>query len=59
MLAIANHLPASVLLLNLPSLALIAFCGVGLTLLTVIGVTWEPTRVPAGGRLERTELKTS
>jgi putative ABC transport system permease protein len=44
-LAIANHLAASVLLLNFQSLAIIAFCGVGLTLLTVVGVTWEPTRV--------------
>jgi putative ABC transport system permease protein len=44
-LAVVNHQPAYVLLLNLPSMALIAFCGVGLTLLTVLGVTWEPTRV--------------
>ena len=44
-LAIATHLAASVLLLSLPSLALIALCGVGLTLLTVFGVTWNPTRV--------------
>lgn len=44
-LAIANHLAASVLLLNFQSLAIIAFCGVGLALLTVVGVTWEPTRV--------------
>ena len=45
-LAVANHLAASVLLLNVRSLVLIAFCGVGLTLLTVFGVTWDPTRVP-------------
>jgi hypothetical protein len=31
--------------LNLPSLALIAVCGVGLTLLVVFAVTWNPTRV--------------
>lgn len=44
-LAIANHVAVSVLLLNFQSLAIIAFCGVGLSLLTVVGVTWEPTRV--------------
>jgi putative ABC transport system permease protein len=44
-LAIAQHLAAYILLLSIPALALIAFCGVGLTLLTVFGVTWEPTRV--------------
>jgi putative ABC transport system permease protein len=44
-MAIGNHLALSVLLLSIPSLALIVFCGVGLTLLTVIAVTWEPTRV--------------
>jgi putative ABC transport system permease protein len=44
-LAIANHLPLSFLLLNPQSLTLIASCGVGLTLLTVLGVTWGPTRV--------------
>ena len=43
-LAVANHLPASVLLLNVRSLALIALCGIGLTLLTVFGVTWDPIR---------------
>jgi putative ABC transport system permease protein len=46
LLAIAARQAAVVLLLNFPSLALIAFCGVGLTLLTVINVTWNPTRVP-------------
>ena len=45
LLAVANHLPAFVLLMGLPALVVIAFCGVGLTLLTVLGVTWEPTRV--------------
>jgi putative ABC transport system permease protein len=45
-LAIAAHQAAVLLLLNLPSLALIALCGVGLTLLTVLGVTWNPTRLP-------------
>ena len=45
LLAIANHLPAFAVLLDLPSLTVIAFCGVGLTLLTVLGVTWNPTRI--------------
>ncbi len=45
-MAVANHQAAIILLLDPPSLALIAFCGVGLTLLTVIGVTWEPAGVP-------------
>ena len=45
-MAIANHLAVSLLLLNPWSLVLIAFCGIGLTLLTVFGVAWVPTRVP-------------
>jgi putative ABC transport system permease protein len=45
-LAMAAHQAAVLLLLNFPSLALIALCGVGLTLLTVLGVTWNPTRLP-------------
>jgi putative ABC transport system permease protein len=45
-LAIAAHQAVALLLLSLPSLALVAFCSVGLTLLTVLGVTWNPTRVP-------------
>lgn len=45
LLAMANHLPALTVLMDLPSMAVIAFCGVGLTLLTVLGVAWEPTRV--------------
>ncbi len=45
-LAFGNHMPASILLLNLPSVGFIALCGVGLTLLTVLGVTWTPTSVP-------------
>ena len=45
LLAVANHVPMTVLLLNFQSLAIIAFCGVGLTLLTVVGVAWDPTRV--------------
>ncbi len=44
-LAAASHLSVFVLMLNLPSLAVVVFCGVGLTLLTVLGVTWNPTRV--------------
>ena len=44
-LAIAAHLPVIITLLGLPALALIAGCGIGLTLLTVLGVTWGPTRV--------------
>jgi putative ABC transport system permease protein len=44
-LAIANHLAASILVLDFPSLVLIGFCGVGLTLLIVFGVSWDPTRV--------------
>ena len=46
LLAIAAHQAAVLLLLNFPSLALIALCGVGLTLLTVLGVTWNPTLLP-------------
>jgi putative ABC transport system permease protein len=45
LLAIGNHQPALILLLNLPNIILVAFCGVGLTLLTVLGVTWKPTQV--------------
>jgi ABC-type lipoprotein release transport system permease subunit len=45
LLAIAAHLPVAALLLASPSLMLVAFCGVGLTLLTVYAVTREPTRV--------------
>ncbi len=44
-MAIANHVAATVLQLNLLSIALIAFCGIGLTLFIVLGVTWNPTRV--------------
>jgi hypothetical protein len=44
--AIANHLAVSLLMLNPWSQAVIAFCGIGLTLLTVLGVAWAPTRVP-------------
>ncbi len=44
-LAAASHLSVFVLMLNLPSLAAVVFCGVGLTLLTVLSVTWNPTRV--------------
>jgi predicted lysophospholipase L1 biosynthesis ABC-type transport system permease subunit len=43
--AIANQMPPTVLLLNLQSMGLIAACGVVLPLLTVLGVTWTPTRV--------------
>jgi hypothetical protein len=44
-LAAANRMPASLLMLSLPSMALIAFCGIGLTLLTALGVAWKPTCV--------------
>ncbi|NMB89242.1 MAG: FtsX-like permease family protein, partial [Chloroflexi bacterium] len=55
-LAAANHAPASTLLLTLPSLALAAFSSVGLTLLTVLGMAWNPTRVsPTLVLNERTE----
>jgi putative ABC transport system permease protein len=43
-LVAANQMAAG-LLLNPQSLAVIAFCGVGLTLLTACGVAWEPTRL--------------
>jgi putative ABC transport system permease protein len=43
--AIASHQAIALLLLSLPSLALVAVCSLGLTLLTVLGVTWNPTRV--------------
>jgi ABC-type antimicrobial peptide transport system permease subunit len=45
MLALSNRLSATLLLLSLPSLALVFLCGVGLTLLTVLWVAWAPTRV--------------
>jgi putative ABC transport system permease protein len=45
LLAGANRMPASLLMLSLPSMALIAFCGIGLTLLTALGVAWKPTCV--------------
>ncbi len=45
-LAIGNHLPVVSLLLNLKSLSVIAFSSIGLTLLTVLGISWSPTQVP-------------
>jgi len=45
LLALANHLPAFAVMLDLPSLTVVAFCGIGLTLLTVLGVTWNPTQL--------------
>jgi predicted lysophospholipase L1 biosynthesis ABC-type transport system permease subunit len=44
-LALASHLSAGILLLSVPALMLIAACGIGLTLLVVFGVTWNPTRI--------------
>jgi putative ABC transport system permease protein len=44
-MALANHLAVSVLLLSFPSLVLVVFCGVGLTLLIVLAVIWEPTQI--------------
>jgi putative ABC transport system permease protein len=46
LLAVASHLAVIALLLGLPSHALIALGGVGLTLLTALGVAWAPTRLP-------------
>ncbi|RPI21387.1 MAG: FtsX-like permease family protein, partial [Chloroflexota bacterium] len=43
-LALANHLAGS-LVLTPGAAGLIGLCGVGLTLITVLGVTWGPTRV--------------
>jgi putative ABC transport system permease protein len=43
--ALAAQLAVTFLLLAPASLALIGLCGVGLTLLTVLAVTWNPTRV--------------
>ncbi len=43
--ALASNLSAAVLVLNLPSLAFVFVCGLGLTLLTALGVSWAPTRV--------------
>jgi len=45
-MAIANHMAVSVFLMTLPSQALLFFGGIGLTLLTVFGLTWDPARVP-------------
>jgi ABC-type lipoprotein release transport system permease subunit len=44
-MAIANHMAAVILLLSPQSLALIFFCGIGLTLITVIGITWAPASI--------------
>jgi predicted lysophospholipase L1 biosynthesis ABC-type transport system permease subunit len=44
-IAIASHHAPGVLLLVPQSLALVAFCGIGLTLLIVFGISWNPTRV--------------
>ncbi len=44
-LAIANQLAASLFQFTALSVAAILLAGIGLTLLTVLGVTWNPTRV--------------
>jgi putative ABC transport system permease protein len=44
-LAIANKLAASLFQFTALSAGAILLCGIGLTLLTVVGVTWNPTRV--------------
>jgi putative ABC transport system permease protein len=43
--ALASHQGASAALLGLPALAALLLCGVGLPLLAVLGVAWNPTRV--------------
>ncbi len=48
MLAAASHLSVFALMLNLPSLAMVVFCGIGLTLLIVLSVTWNPASVSPG-----------
>jgi putative ABC transport system permease protein len=45
LLSLANHLSAQLLLLTPSSVFLIVLCSIGLTLLTVLGVTWRPTGV--------------
>ncbi len=53
-LALVNQLASGLLQMNLLSIVMIALCGIGLTLLTAAGVTWEPTRVsPAAVLNER------
>ncbi len=44
LLAIAEHLDVAVLLMNTPSLAIAASCGVGLSLAIVLWVAWSPTQ---------------
>jgi putative ABC transport system permease protein len=44
-MARSNHLTASLLQLTPASIAVIALCGIGLTLLAVLGLAWNPTRV--------------
>jgi putative ABC transport system permease protein len=46
LLTLANRLALSIFLLTSPYQALILLCGTGLTLLTVLSVTWAPTRLP-------------
>jgi putative ABC transport system permease protein len=43
---LAKNMSASVLLLSIPALALAAVCGSGLTILTVLGISWVPTNLP-------------
>ena len=43
--SLANSMASSLLVLTPGAAGLIGLCGVGLTLLTVLGVTWGPTRV--------------
>ena len=44
-LALSAHLSIAVLLLSFPALLLIGFCGIVMTSLTVVGVTWQPTGI--------------
>jgi len=43
---LAKNLPAGVLLWGIPPLVLATLCGIGLTILTVLAVSWSPTSVP-------------
>jgi putative ABC transport system permease protein len=56
LIAIANHLAVSVILLDLPALTWILFCGVGLTLLTIFSVAWTPTRLSPAAVLNERNL---
>jgi putative ABC transport system permease protein len=43
--ALSNPMAGSLLVLSPLAIVLIVLCGVGLPLLTILGVTWGPTRV--------------